>query len=41
VGSVPAARAAAAAVAEPADGPAPATLGFGGDVEAELRALTS
>jgi len=41
-GSEPAAREAAAAVAEPADGPAPATLGMDDDaLAAELRALTS
>jgi DNA-binding response OmpR family regulator len=43
-GSEPAERVAAAAVAEPADGPAPATMRFEGgelDLEAELRALTS
>jgi DNA-binding response OmpR family regulator len=41
-GSEPAEREAAAAVAEPADGPAPATLGMHDDVlAAELRALTS
>jgi DNA-binding response OmpR family regulator len=40
-GSLPADRVAEAAVAEPADGPAPATMGLDADVEAELRALTS
>jgi DNA-binding winged helix-turn-helix (wHTH) protein len=43
-GSVPAEREAAAAVAEPADGPAPATLALSPEDEAlaaELRALTS
>jgi DNA-binding response OmpR family regulator len=42
-GSVPAERASEAAYAEPADGPAPATLGPAGDdlLAAELRALTS
>jgi DNA-binding response OmpR family regulator len=39
-GSTPAEREAEARVAEPADGPAPSTLGLGADVEAELRALT-
>jgi hypothetical protein len=38
---LPAEREAEARVAEPADGPAPATLGLGADVAAELRALTS
>jgi DNA-binding response OmpR family regulator len=40
-GSLVAEREAAAAVAEPADGPAPATLGLDADLAAELRALTS
>jgi DNA-binding response OmpR family regulator len=42
-GSVPADRASEAAYAEPADGPAPATLGLDDDalLAAELRALTS
>jgi DNA-binding winged helix-turn-helix (wHTH) protein len=41
-GSSAQARAVEAATAEPADGPAPVTLGLGAeDVEAELRALTS
>jgi hypothetical protein len=39
---VPASRASEAAYAEPADGPAPATLGLDDDeLAAELRALTS
>src|SRR4051794_12719502 len=41
-GSPDAERAAAAAVAEPVDGPAPATIGLGDDaLAAELRALTT
>jgi DNA-binding winged helix-turn-helix (wHTH) protein len=42
-GSVPAERASEAAYAEPADGPAPSTLGLADDelLAAELRALTS